>query len=64
MKEIKLSRAKIDIVYAIISQKSYLTNHKYNVQFPYPRIYLINKDIHYIYNGEINTNQIADWIHR
>ncbi len=55
---------KKDIVYAIITQKNYIVNHKYNVEFPYPKIILVNKDSHHVYSGEINTNTIADWVER
>jgi hypothetical protein len=55
---------KRDMVFGIISQKNYITNHKYNIEFPYPKIVLINKDIHYVYAGEINTNSIGDWVLR
>jgi hypothetical protein len=52
------------IVYGIISQKNYYVNHKYKVEFPYPRILLINKDNNYVYKGEIKTDSIAEWVMR
>lgn len=61
---------KGDMLFAIVSQKEYVINHKYNVEFPYPKIILVNNlnslnnELFYEYTGEMKANQIADWVER
>jgi hypothetical protein len=53
-----------NILYAIVSQREYIINHKYNVEFPYPKIILVNKELFYEYTGEMKANLITDWVER
>lgn len=54
--------SRADIAYGIMTQKNYVTNHKYDIESPYPKIVLVQKDNFYIYKGEMSTARIADWV--
>jgi hypothetical protein len=51
-----------DISFAIITHKNYNVNHKYNIDFPYPKIILVNKENFYTYKGEMSSSAIGNWV--
>jgi thioredoxin 1 len=56
------TNSSFNLAYGIITQKAYQTNHKYNVDFPYPKIFLITKETYWEYKGEMKAETIADWM--
>jgi len=51
------------MVFGIISNKAYKICREYEVK-NYPSIYYIKDSIKYLYNGQVSSDYISDWIER
>lgn len=51
----------LNIAFVETTSKAYMMNYKYDIK-RYPSIVLVNKDKHFLYNGQMKTREIADWI--